>query len=358
VSGFSAGPLVRSVGGGSGLTLGATATRAAVTVGGVMSPQSITVGGGTPLSLAAYPRPTADTGRGFHWVPTLHQDPAAVDALVEKARSLGASWVVFLNDGANVGQNDYLVQKLVQNNIEPVMRLYTTNGAAIPSADLSAAVQHYVGLGVHYFLPYNEPNLPAENPNGQVSVSSYVDRWMSAAQAIEAGGGLPGVGALAPSAPVDDVSFLRSTLQKIQQRGGGNLLNQAWIAVHNYTFNRPIDYQTDSNGFLKFRAYDQVAQAALGRDLPIISTEGGPRLGDNLDPSYPAVDHARRIQLATDAFNYLAHREPYFFAQTQWVLANEAGGGHDPAWSADALISPGGSPSDLAQQLIVNRGMV
>jgi hypothetical protein len=303
-----------------------------------------------PWRLEDYPRPVGDTGRGFHWIPTLHSDPAVVDRFVSEAKKMGASWMVILNDGTQIGDNDYLVRRLVANQIEPVMRIYTPHGSTI-TGDLTAMVRHYASLGVHYFQPYNEPNLPDENPDGQVSVASYVDRWIAAARAILAGGGLPGLGALAPGAPVDDVAFLRSTLDEIRRRGATDLLNHAWISVHNYTFNRPISYQDDSNGFLKFRWYDQVARDELGRSLPIISTEGGPRLGDHVDPRYPVVDEARRDAIATAAFDYLSHREPYFFAHTQWVLANEAGGGHDRAWSADALYRPDGSPTPLASML-------
>lgn len=303
-----------------------------------------------PMPLADYPRPPGDTGRGFDWIPTLHSSAAVVDEFVQKAKSLGASWVVFLNNGTQTGANDYLVKKLVANNIEPIMRIYTDHGSPI-NGDLARMVQHYVHLGVHYFQPYNEPNLPSENPDGKVSVSSYVNRWIPAAKAIIDGGGLPGIGALAPGAPVDDVSFLRSTFQEIKRRGATDLLNHAWISMHNYTFNRPITYHADSNGFLKFRWYNQVAQDQLGRSLPVISTEGGPRMGDNVDPHYPPVDEARRDTIATDAFKYLTHREPYFFAQTQWLLANQAGGGQDAAWNADALFKANGSPTPLAQKI-------
>lgn len=315
-------------------------------IGRLLEPVAV----GAPLRLDAYPRPPADTGRGFHWIPTLHSDPSVVDRFVDEARKLGASWIVFLNDGSNIGNNDYLVRQLVDHGMEPVMRIYTSRGQPI-SGDLTQMVRHYVALGVHYFQPYNEPNLPEENPDGQVSVAGYVDRWIPAARAILAGGGLPGLGGLAPGAPVDDVGFLRSTIAEIKRRGAGDLLNSAWISMHNYTFNRPIGYQDDSNGFLKFRWYDQVVRDELGRSLPIIGTEGGPRLGDSVDPRYPAVDEQRRDDLVTAAFQYLGHREPYFFAQTQWVLANAAGGGQDPAWERDALYRPDGSPILLARDL-------
>ena len=324
---------------------------AAVDPATVATSPTVDAANGTTWPLSDYPRPVGDTGRGFDWIPTLQSDPSTVDHYVSEAKKMGASWVVFLNDNTQVGNNDYLVQQLVANHIEPVMRIYTSHGHPI-TGDLTSMVQHYVNLGVHYFVPYNEPNLPGENPNNQVSVSGYVDRWIPAARAIVAGGGLPGLGALAPGAPVDDVGFLRSTIQEIQSRGATDLLNHGWIAMHNYTFNRPINYQADSNGFLKFRWYNQVVQSTLGKSLPIIGTEGGPRMGDRLDSSYPAVDQARRDQLVQDSLAYLPKREPYLFANSIWVLANQAGGGNDPRWNADALFGPGGTPTPLAQQLI------
>lgn len=305
---------------------------------------------GVPWSLADYPRPPGDTGRGFDWIPTLHSSPDVVDRFVKDAQQMGASWVVILNDGTQVGDNDYLVKQLAAHNIEPIMRIYTPQGQPI-GGDLEGMVRHYVGLGVHYFQPYNESNLPEENPNGQVSVSGYLDRWIPAARAILAGGGLPGIGALAPGAPNDDVAFLRSAFQGLKQRGAADLLDQGWISMHNYSFNRPVSYQDDSNGFLKFRWYDQVAEQELGRSLPVIGTEGGPRLGDHQDPRYPAVDPARRDALVQGEFHYLDQREPYFFAQTQWLIANEAGGGHDPSWRADALYGPDGAPTALVGEL-------
>ncbi|HEY8475913.1 MAG TPA: hypothetical protein VIN09_03475 [Chloroflexota bacterium] len=301
-------------------------------------------------SLNDYPRPPADTGRGFHWVPTLRSSREVVDRFVREAKAMKASWVVILNDGTNIGDNDYLVRRLVENGIEPIMRIYTPNGRPI-EGDLTAMVRHYRALGVDYFQPYNEPNLPRENPDGQVSVDSYLDRWIPAARAILKGGGLPGFGALAPAAPVDDLAFLRAALEGLRQRGALDTLDRAWISLHNYSFNRPVDYQGDSNGFLKFRWYDQIVREQIGRSLPIIGTEGGAHIDHNLDPRYPPVDEARRDQLLLDAYRYLARREPYFFAFTYWVIANEAGGGHDPEYTKHALFKPDGTPTKLALHL-------
>jgi hypothetical protein len=43
-------------------------------------------------------------------------------------------------------------------------------------------------------------------------------------------------------------------------------------------------------------------------------------------------------------------REPYFFTNTYWVIANAEGGGHDPQWEKHALFRPDG-PSPLVAAL-------
>ena len=76
---------------------------------------------------------------------------------------MGVKWVTFLNNGANIGDNDYLVKKLTDAGIEPVMRIYSPTLQPL-QGDIEGMVRHYTALGVHYFQPFNEPNLNCENP--------------------------------------------------------------------------------------------------------------------------------------------------------------------------------------------------
>ena len=80
---------------------------------------------GTAMPLSAYPHPDQDNGRGMHWIPTTKQSPADVDRFVAEAQRMGVKWVTFLNKGATIGDNDYLVTKLAGAGIEPVMRVYS-----------------------------------------------------------------------------------------------------------------------------------------------------------------------------------------------------------------------------------------
>jgi hypothetical protein len=197
-------------------------------------------------------------------------------------------------------------------------------------------VSHYSNLGVHYFQLYNEPNLMVET-NGQFpDVKRYLDLWGPAAQQVIEGGGLPGFGALSPQGEMDDRDFLRQAFDQLKHRGQAHLLNRSWLAMHNYTGPRPLD---DPDGFLRFRQYDTIIRAALGRQIPIIGTEGGTHITEH-------VSEDKQVDMVTGAYKYMERREPYNFAYTYWIIAN----GHDPAWDEHALIRQNG-PTALAQAL-------
>ncbi|MHB1416993.1 MAG: hypothetical protein ACYC1C_17230 [Chloroflexota bacterium] len=307
-----------------------------------------------PMSLAEFPRPVGDNGRGMHWIPTTYQSPEVVDRFVNELKEMKIKWAVFLNDDTQVGANDYLVSKLVDAGIMPVMRVYTPEGSPI-KGDLTALVKHYLPLGVKYYQLYNEPNLAVENEGRQPDVQRYLDLWIPAAKEVAEAGGLPGFGALAPGGDADDLQFLKDALTSISRRGEGASLDKAWLSMHNYMFNRPLDYNDDSNGFSKFRWYDDLVRAQLGRSMPIIGTEGGSQVGANNDGSLPPLGEGDLEQRLLGAYDRVAQgAEPYNFAYTYWLIANEEGGGSDPAFSHQALFRSDGT-SPLVAALKANR---
>ncbi len=306
--------------------------------------------GTAPLRLEDFPRPPGDNGWGIHWIPTLRQPPEVVDRFVREAKEMGIKWVVFLNEDARIGDNDYLVKRLVENGIMPIMRIYTPNGRPI-QGDLAALVRHYVRLGVYYYQLYNEPNLSVENPEGRPDVDKYLDRWVPAARVVAHNGGYPGFGALAPGGNMDDLEFLRIALDRLVARGEADALDRAWLSMHNYMFNHPLDYAEDSNGYLKFRWYDRIIREKLGRPMPIIGTEGGAYPGAHEDKRFPPLSEAEQVRRVVDAYRYMDRREPYYFAYSYWIIANEEGGGYDRAFTDHALFKSGGRVSPIVSAL-------
>src|SRR5205814_10079493 len=93
---------------------------------------------------------------------------------------------------------------------------------------------------------------------------------------------------------------------------------------------------------VKVRTYDQIAREELGRSMPISRTEAGSFVGDAQDRRVPAVDATTQATMVADQFRYMEQpHEPYYFAATYWVIANEAGGGHDPSFEHQALFQAG-----------------
>ncbi len=291
-----------------------------------------------PLPLDAFPRPPGDNGRGIHWIPTPRQSREVIDKYIREIEQMGVKWVTFLNDGTQIGDNDYLVEQLVRRGIEPIMRVYTDGGAPI-QGDLEALVRHYRAKGVRYFQLYNEPNLRIENQGQPPDPVRYVDKWLPAARTVIAAGGFPGFGSLSPTpglapgaAPgdMDDLAFLRQAVQEIRRRGAEDVLARSWLSVHNY-----------GAEFLRIREYDRVLREELGWSMPQIGTEAGIYPGENLSEEAAA-------RIVADAYRYLPQREPYYFAYTYWIVANETGlGPADPAWDHQALFRPDGSTSPL-----------
>ena len=60
---------------------------------------------------------------------------------------MGVDWVVFLNDQTEIGENDYLMKRLGEAGIEPIMRIYTPDGIPI-QGDLGALVRDAGAKGV------------------------------------------------------------------------------------------------------------------------------------------------------------------------------------------------------------------
>jgi hypothetical protein len=278
-------------------------------------------------SLADYPRPRGDNGWGMHWFPTYHQDVDVINRFVVELQHMHVRWLVFLNDGTNIGGNDYLVKRLVSAGIMPIMRFYI-HGVVPYDDNLGAAVRHYRELGVHYFQLYNEPNLYAEAAGLVPNPDYYVSHWIDAAQQVVDNGGLPGFGALSPGGEYNDLAFLRGALEALRRRGRLDLLNRGWIAIHNYAQYQPVN---STEGYLRFRLYDEIVIQQLGRSLPILSTEGG-----------HYADMQEQYAHVTGEYRYLAGREDYFFCHTYWLLGNKVGGSWDEAFEYQALFHADG----------------
>ena len=93
-------------------------------------------------------------------------------------------------------------------------------------------------------------------------------------------------------------------------------------------------------------------QAALGRDLPIIGTEGGSIVGSQEDPKMAPVTASTAAEWTAQSFRYMRdRREPWLFASSVWTIADLAAGAFDSRFEAQALFKADGTRSSVVHAL-------
>ncbi len=353
------------------------------------------------MNLDEYPRPANDTGIGAHWAPGF---AAAVgmgqirEFWIPEMKSMGVKWLkIFNHDGALD-----LCELLLAEEIMPIVRLYrpSPNPGRLGVKEL-VHLDALIRVGVRYFEFNNEPDNDAEWKGGRVPVNGLdltVESTIASMELILERGGMPAVPALSNGSRWDLAG-------KIVAAGRRDLFDgPVWQAVHNFSRNRPLDYPYDIGNqegaafterfyralaieewgedawrgrsladvnrlrydrrspgatimddhacWLAYEYCDALNQKQIGRSIPILSTECGYLVGEDIDPRYPATTpdmhmaqtlEACRIMMGTSQrFN---HAPDYHFCTAFWLLANERLGSMSTWWEGHAWYSdrwPGG----------------
>lgn len=340
------------------------------------------------MRLEDYPRPKNDNGRGLHWSASVyHPSGSALDFWIDELLAMKIKWLKVLDDGG--GSSLDLCKRLLAADIMPVVRLYRLepNPGHIGGRE-EETIRRLVAEGVRYFETNNEPDLALEWQGGRMPdnwVDVVVENFIHDADAVLALGGLPALPALAVGRKVNFIEgVVRRSRADVFERG-------AWIAIHNYTLNHPLDYpydpvnqegqpvsqeeydrlgswawegrprelinewrQSDKNPgntihddpscFLVFQLFAEYAFSALGYYVPIISTEGGPVIGWKEDRRYPRVDAQTHADWTVAITEYMQGQRtingqpcpPYYFAMCHWLIANYRLGFMSPTWESQS----------------------
>lgn len=340
------------------------------------------------MRIQDFPRPKNDTGRGVHWSASVyHPSGAALDFWIGELQAMKISWVKVLDDGG--GSSLELCQRLLAADTMPVVRLFRTepNPGSIGGRE-EETVRRLVAAGVRYFETNNEPDLPAEWKGGNRPadwLDVVTDNFIRDADRIIALGGLPAF-------PAMGVGNRFNPIATVIARGRADLFEKgAWIAIHNYTLNHPLDYPYDAinqkgepvsaevydrlgpwawentsreqinawrmndknpgdeldddpSCFLAFHLLDQMVSKALGHAVPIISTEGGPIVGGKEDRRYPRITPALHAEMGIAITEFMqGERQIHgiscpesYFAACHWLIANYRIGFMNPGWESQA----------------------
>ena len=335
-----------------------------------------------------FPRPANDNRRGIHWSASVyHPAGSTVDYWIAELKAMGIKWVKLLDDGGDSSLE--LCKRLFAAEIMPIVRIFraTPNPGAIGSREFDT-IKRLVAEGVRYFETNNEPDLSAEWKDGYVPpnwMNIVVDNFIIDADNVIRLGGLPALPALS-------IGSKANLLDLVVQKGRADLFSSgAWVAVHNYTLNHPLDYpydpvnqagapvsqeeydrlgswawdgnlrtqinewratdknpgatlEQDASCFLSVHLLDQTIVKLLGYKVPIISTEGGPVTGWRDDRRYPRVDPNTHAQWAVAINDFLqGGREinglscpDNYFAMCHWLIANYKLGFIAPGWEGQS----------------------
>jgi len=336
------------------------------------------------MKLSNYPRPAGDNGRGIHWSPsTIHPEGEGLDPWLGELLRMSIKWVKLLDDGD--GSSLELCRQLVQNNIMPIVRLYRAHPNPYRLGyRQEETIRQLVDVGVHYFETNNEPDLPAEWKDERLPpdwLRVVVEQFIHDAHRILELGGLPGLPAMSVGSQANPISLIvREGRSDLFARG-------AWIAVHNYTLNHPLDYPYDdvnqsgaqltrkqyetlgswawdeqprqliniwrrqgkrpdqsieetSDCWRCFELADLMAREALGHSVPVIGTEGGAAIGWRDDRRYPRITPGLHKEYTLQINQYMQTEAPnYLFTTCHWLLANSRLGHQQMGWESQAWFS-------------------
>jgi hypothetical protein len=173
--------------------------------------------------------------------------------------------------------------------------------------------------GVRYFPLFDGGNVGAETPDNRVDVRDYAERWLAAAQAVVEGGGLPGIGALAPGGDFDDRGFMRQLLSVVKERGGTEVLGQAWMALRGETPGATAS-TSDVEG-LANRAewYNRISRHSLGRSMPIMATLDPAGRGERLTVD-PASANSNAAEQSERTIKDLRRKLPSLFGMNRGAV--------------------------------------
>ncbi|MBI4321378.1 MAG: hypothetical protein HY675_23035 [Chloroflexi bacterium] len=300
------------------------------------------------MRLDKYPRPTNDTGIGFHYfMDAQHYSDEHAQFWIPELKEMGASWLTLYAEFKNLIPESF-VKELVENEIEPVVRITPPHIQPLNQGTLFSQLKAYASWGVHYVHVFNEPNIAGEWTPSDWGKPGLVERFMDilmpCLERMSDAGLYPLFTPLCQGGHYWDNTFLETALEYMVAKRKQPHFDRMAICIHNYASNRPLTwgkggrekwtaskpYNTppgsqDQCGFYHFEWYDEIVRSKVGQSLPFICGENGLIVGTRNHPSYPAVDEATHAQRVVEMTRMLMNGElpDYVFNNAFWVLADD-----------------------------------
>jgi hypothetical protein len=289
-----------------------------------------------------FPLPLQNTRLGIHYFPdTLHYRESDLDTWLPELKALKISWLTLEAPLERLVPEAFL-GRLIQNGIEPLLRLNIPLGQIPDPADYTLLFESYSRWGVHYICLFDCPNSrdswPPASWAQQDLVERFLDRFIPIANSALEAGLTPIFPPLEPGGDYWDTSFLRSSLESLLRRKQTNLIDHLVLSAYTEIGTRDLnwgaggperwsaakpyytpDEEQDQRGFHISDWYIAISDLVLKQKLPVMVFEKAAEAAD----TDQTLNSARAQQMLT-IYQLLTRDDSAKSAETDQAAASIA----------------------------------
>lgn len=234
---------------------------------------------------------------GFHFYPyTDHYTESDLDTWLPILGSTGASWLTLQTEITQTIPESF-IRPLIEAGIKPVVHIVAPIGS-LRMAQVYTALKDYAEFGVKHVVFYDRPNLRSSWQPSAWTLDQLVGRFcellIPVLEAQVEMGLHPIYPPLEPGGDYWDTAFLENSLAMIRNQASEKVVEQLTLGIYMWSYGRPLDWGQggktnwpkakpygspdgfqDQRGFRINDWYQEVAQRALGSELPMIVVAGG-----------------------------------------------------------------------------------
>lgn len=310
------------------------------------------------MELKDFRRPPNDTGVCFHGTAanTQGSDVGLQVRLATEAKAMGATWYKLLDPSYET------TQALLAMGVEPVARMFIDRpgGKEYQAPDCQDArgkqKRFILGGGKWVEAYWNEVNNNNENQNNVIlHPAKIAEQWVVWVRETVDAGGWPSTPSLSQGGVWEDLAYIETFMQEVKRLDPGVLQLPIWAGVHSYCLNHPPTYKATTgydagrylypdwrSSFLGWQLVAEVIFRHVGRQVPVILTEGGVVIGAHDDPTFPTVSEQLHRDWCVEMVEYMRTAPKCLFGGIGfWLISNEEAGFFDGAWSSAAFLRLG-----------------
>ncbi|MDK2981470.1 MAG: hypothetical protein PWQ55_1817 [Chloroflexota bacterium] len=239
-----------------------------------------------------------DNRFGLHYFPdTLHYGEKDLKLWLPRLQQLNAGWLV-LKSATTRAIPEEFISALVQAGIQPIVDFDVPLSQDVYWPDMEVLLRAYGRWGVSHALLNRQPNNQSAWSTADWRrpdlVSSFTRQFQDFAQLALDCGIKPVYAPLAQGGDYWDLSFLEASLKQLEAEAPSYLINNLTLSAYAWDQGRSIDWgaggskvwkdvkaynvpaaSQDQRGFRAFDWYQDLAQAVLGKRLPVLLLQAG-----------------------------------------------------------------------------------